>query len=242
MADYTIVTDFALKDSLSASDPEKVILGQDITTDLEAISTSIATKNDLISGPTEGIALEVDSSGDVIEGLVRTTDGLNLETETLTSTVSVGSVTLSNVIDTNSHFLVRIERILHDGADTDATLTLNFIDTGSSEITAGYYRSGLGDAPLSAQVEWRSGIVSRDIADVPPDAAAFDIEFWVNAAKDKILIMTSNTLDVNNDPTITAGKWEQQVAEVPSSLIFRVDSNLGSDINFRGNFTVFALA
>lgn len=52
MSDYTQVTDFSAKDSLSTGDPEKIILGADVDAELAAISTAIATKydsNDLAS-------------------------------------------------------------------------------------------------------------------------------------------------------------------------------------------------
>ncbi len=44
MSDYTITTDFSVKDNLASGDAAKVIKGSDIDTELTAISTAIATK------------------------------------------------------------------------------------------------------------------------------------------------------------------------------------------------------
>ncbi len=46
MSDYTPVTDFSAKDSLSTGDPEKVITGADWDGETAAIQTAIATKYD----------------------------------------------------------------------------------------------------------------------------------------------------------------------------------------------------
>lgn len=46
MSDYTQITDFSAKDSLTTGDPEKVILGSDVDAELAAIATAIATKFD----------------------------------------------------------------------------------------------------------------------------------------------------------------------------------------------------
>ncbi len=46
MSDYTITTDFSVKDSLPDKDPEKLILGADLDVEFEAIVVAIATKFD----------------------------------------------------------------------------------------------------------------------------------------------------------------------------------------------------
>jgi microcystin-dependent protein len=51
MSDYTQVTDFSIKDSLSSGDSDKVALGSDIDVELSAISTAIASKVDEPSSP-----------------------------------------------------------------------------------------------------------------------------------------------------------------------------------------------
>jgi hypothetical protein len=52
MSDYTQVVDYSAKDALSSGDPNKLVKGSDVDSDLSAISTAIATKydsNDLAS-------------------------------------------------------------------------------------------------------------------------------------------------------------------------------------------------
>ena len=51
MANYTKVTNFTAKDSLTSGDPNKVVKGAEIDTEFTAISTAIATKAN-IAGPT----------------------------------------------------------------------------------------------------------------------------------------------------------------------------------------------
>jgi hypothetical protein len=51
MANYTKVTNFATKDSLTSGDPNKVVRGTEIDTEFNNISTAVATKADL-AGPT----------------------------------------------------------------------------------------------------------------------------------------------------------------------------------------------
>jgi hypothetical protein len=46
MADYTQITDFSAKDSLSTGDPEKLILGSDVDGEFSAIATAISSKYD----------------------------------------------------------------------------------------------------------------------------------------------------------------------------------------------------
>lgn len=44
MSDYTVATDFSVKDSLPSGDDQKIILGSDIDDEFDAIATAIATK------------------------------------------------------------------------------------------------------------------------------------------------------------------------------------------------------
>ena len=63
MSDYTQVTNFTDKDSLSSGDPEKVILGADVDGELSAIAAAIATKYDStdIASDVEAKALTVNT-------------------------------------------------------------------------------------------------------------------------------------------------------------------------------------
>lgn len=51
MSNYTKVTNFTAKDSLTSGDPNKVVKGSEIDTEFAAIATAIATKADT-AGPT----------------------------------------------------------------------------------------------------------------------------------------------------------------------------------------------
>jgi hypothetical protein len=51
MSNYTKVTDFASKDTLSPGDPNKVIKGTEFETEFDNIATAIATKANT-AGPT----------------------------------------------------------------------------------------------------------------------------------------------------------------------------------------------
>lgn len=46
MADYTVTTDFSVKDALSPGDPDKLIVGAEFDTEFDNIATAIATKYD----------------------------------------------------------------------------------------------------------------------------------------------------------------------------------------------------
>jgi hypothetical protein len=47
MANYTKVTNFTAKDSLTSGDPNKVVKGSEIDTEFAAIAVAVATKADL---------------------------------------------------------------------------------------------------------------------------------------------------------------------------------------------------
>lgn len=51
MANYTKVTNFTAKDSLTSGDPNKIVKGAEIDNEFTAISTAIATKANS-AGPT----------------------------------------------------------------------------------------------------------------------------------------------------------------------------------------------
>ena len=46
MSDYTQTTTFATKDALASGDPNKIVLGAEVDTELSAISTAITSKQD----------------------------------------------------------------------------------------------------------------------------------------------------------------------------------------------------
>lgn len=57
MADYTPLTEFVTKDSLSVNDPLKKVVGSELDAEFDAIATAIATKMDATeSGAANGVA------------------------------------------------------------------------------------------------------------------------------------------------------------------------------------------
>lgn len=57
MSDYTKITDFAIKDTLSTGDPDKRVRGSEIDAEFEAIETAVATKANLASPSFTGTPL-----------------------------------------------------------------------------------------------------------------------------------------------------------------------------------------
>jgi len=70
MSDYSITTDFSVKDSLASGDTDKLILGSELDTEFNAIATAIASKLDKTGGdngsftPTH-TGFSSDPSGDI---------------------------------------------------------------------------------------------------------------------------------------------------------------------------------
>lgn len=60
MANYTKVTNFTAKDSLTSGDPNKVVKGAEIDTEFSAISTAIATKANTASPTFTGTVTTAD--------------------------------------------------------------------------------------------------------------------------------------------------------------------------------------
>lgn len=54
MSDYSIIVDYAAKDALTTGDTNKLISGTQITAELEAISTAIASKADATDAALSG--------------------------------------------------------------------------------------------------------------------------------------------------------------------------------------------
>jgi hypothetical protein len=49
MSNYTPITDFAAKDTLSSGDPAKIVKGSEVTDELNAIADAIVTKAEKIA-------------------------------------------------------------------------------------------------------------------------------------------------------------------------------------------------
>lgn len=107
MSDYTQVTDFSAKDTKTTGDPEKIIYGSDIDTELDAISTAIATKYD---------------SNDIAS---------QIQAEALTSnSVLLTPLRLANVLNDNGGMLGDIQAL----ADPNADQLLGWDDSAGAVI------------------------------------------------------------------------------------------------------------
>lgn len=67
MSDYSITTDFSVKDALVTGNPLKLIKGSDVDTEFDSISTAVATKANKVSAPTSGNLATLNGSGDLVD-------------------------------------------------------------------------------------------------------------------------------------------------------------------------------
>jgi len=72
MADYTKAVDFAAKDALTAGNPLKIVKGEEIDDEFNAIETSILTKADIHNETHTGTTnfTTVNVSGTLTAGLI----------------------------------------------------------------------------------------------------------------------------------------------------------------------------
>lgn len=89
MSNYIKSTDFSVKDNLPTGDANKKILGSQIDTEFNSISSAIATKIDRVSGATVGNFASFTISGDVEDS---GRDWGSVTNEVLTYSPPVGSI------------------------------------------------------------------------------------------------------------------------------------------------------
>jgi len=72
MTDYTKATDFASKDALAAGSPLKIVKGEELDDEFNAIETAIATKADIHNETHTGVTnfTTVNVSGTLTAGLI----------------------------------------------------------------------------------------------------------------------------------------------------------------------------
>ncbi len=68
MSDYSRQKDFSVKDALPSGDANKKILGSDVDSEFDAVSTSNNTKANKVASPTDGAYMVQDSNGDAADG------------------------------------------------------------------------------------------------------------------------------------------------------------------------------
>ena len=77
MSDYTKLTNFTAKDTLPDSDPNKIVLGEEIDIEYTNIETAVASKANKVSGGTSGNLVARDVNGDITDSGITPTNAEN---------------------------------------------------------------------------------------------------------------------------------------------------------------------
>jgi len=125
MSDYTPTTDFSVKDNLAPGDSEKLIIGSDLDTELDAIAVAVATKYD---------------SGDLASQA-------QAEAETL-NTVLITPLRLANWSDQNGGLVGEIIEL----ADPAADGLLGWDDSASADANVIFFTPGTGLAISGTEI------------------------------------------------------------------------------------------
>ena len=78
MSDYSVTTDFSVKDGLTSGDPNKLVKGSDIDVEFDAIAVAVATKPDKPSSPTLHNLAKLNASGNLAEATSIKDDGTDV--------------------------------------------------------------------------------------------------------------------------------------------------------------------
>jgi len=81
MANYSKSTNFAVKDSLTTGDPNKIVSGTEIDTEFNGISSMSSTKIDKVGGATAGNVATLTSDGKIQDSNKTPYDENNLKTD-----------------------------------------------------------------------------------------------------------------------------------------------------------------
>jgi hypothetical protein len=113
MSNYAKLADYAIKDSLTTGDPDKVVKGEELDDEFNAISVAVATKADIASPSLTGTPTAPTASA-----------GTN--TTQVATTAFVTGAVLNSVVDS----------LIHEGTANDFETTLAFTDpTADRTIT-----------------------------------------------------------------------------------------------------------
>lgn len=82
MSDYSVTTDFSVKDALNSGDPNKLIKGSDIDVEFDAIAVAVATKSNKVSSPTLHNLAKLTAAGDLAEATSIKDDGTDVSVAT----------------------------------------------------------------------------------------------------------------------------------------------------------------
>jgi len=145
MSDYAKLTDYAIKDSLTTGDPDKVVKGEELDDEFNAVSTTIATKADKASPALTGTPTAPTAS-------------LNTNTTQIATTAFVVAEVADAVTDERSATATLTNKTLtaptiNGGTISDITdLAVADGGTGSSSITANSVILGNGSSALSGNL------------------------------------------------------------------------------------------
>jgi hypothetical protein len=145
LSDYTITTDFSVKDALPTGDAEKLILGSDVDVELEAIKTAIATKYD---------------SADLASQAQAEAESAN--------TVLMTPLRIANWADENGGLVGEIQELADPGADG----LVGWDDSASANANVVYFTAGTALALSGTTIEV-SHLGIEDLADPGADRVLF---------------------------------------------------------------------
>ena len=128
MSNYTKLADYAIKDSLTTGDPDKVVKGEELDDEFNAISSAVATKADTASPSLTGTpTAPTAASGTNTTQLATTAFVTGAVTDERTAAATLTNKTITSPV---------INQIVHEGTVDDFETTLSFTDpTADRTIT-----------------------------------------------------------------------------------------------------------
>lgn len=251
MSDYTQITDFSAKDSLSTDDPEKIILGSDVDDELAAISTAIATKYDSTDLATSGQAtgetdntvlmtpLRVANWADANAGIVGELQALADPNADRIFFWDDGEAADSNVafLTVGTGLAITTTTLATNDAAIDHDALLNFvanehINHASVTLTAGTGLSGGGDITAN-----RSFALSHLGIESLVDPNADRILFWDDGAGATAWLAPTGGLEISTTNLQIADQAAS--SSVPVSL---TSGTLGFDLSSITEITAAGIA
>jgi len=131
MSDYSRSIDFTAKDALTTGDPNKIVKGSDMDSELDAIGTASVTKSNKYPPVASGNVAALSAAGDLVDSLVTSTeldilDGATVTTAELNLLDGVTATTAEiNTLDGITASVVELN--LMDGV-TATTAEINVVD------------------------------------------------------------------------------------------------------------------
>jgi len=204
MSDYSRSIDFTAKDALTTGDPNKIVKGSDVDSELDAIGTASVTKANKYPPVASGNVAVLSAAGDLVDGLVTSTelgilDGVTVTTAELNLLDGVTATTAElNTMDGITASVVELN--LMDGV-TATTAEINIVDG----ITATLAEINLldGVTATTAEINLLDGVTAT--------TAELNILDGVTASATELNLMdgvTSTTAEINILDGVTANASE----------------------------------